>query len=91
MTNTDVIANEPEGSWRHGMGFWVNDHGRQQPELPRDSLAASGGGARHIWVSPGHDLVVILDPAPRAEVRRDKDGLKHEQDTLLRIVDMVIH
>ena len=68
----------------------MNDHGMQWPELPRDSFAAWGGGARHIWVSPGLDLVVVLNPAPWAQIRRENDRLKHEQDALLRIVDAVI-
>ena len=90
VTNSDIIANEPESNRRYGMGFWVNDHGKQWPELPRDSFAAWGGGARHIWVSPELDLVVVLNPAPWAKVRREKDRLRHEQDTLLRIVDAII-
>ena len=90
LTNADIVANEPEENWRYGLGFWVNDHGRQWPELPRDSFAAWGGGARHIWVCPALDLVVALNPAPWTQIRDEKTRLGFEQDTLTRIVDAIV-
>lgn len=88
-TNPDIVANEPERRWRYGLGFWVNDNGRQWPKLPRDSFAAWGAGAKHIWVSPSLDLVVALEPAPWTQVREEWKRLRLEQDTLSRIVDAV--
>lgn len=90
VTNSDVLANEPEENWRYGQGFWVNDHGKQWPMLPRDSFAAWGAGAKHIWVSPAYDLVVALNPGPWTQVRDEKARLTLEQDTLCRIVDAVV-
>ena len=40
VTNPDILANELEEHWRYGHGFWVNDRGKQWPDLPRDSYAA---------------------------------------------------
>ena len=88
-TNPDILANESEDRWRYGMGFWVNDHGKQWPKLPRDSFAAWGGGARHIWASPELNLVVVLNPAPWANVRSEKDRLEREEDTISRIVSTI--
>lgn len=88
-TNSNIIANEPERRWRYGMGFWVNDYGKQWPKLPRDSFAAWGGGARHIWASPELDLIVVLNPAPWAKLRNEKDRLEREEDALYRIVNAV--
>lgn len=62
VTNPDILANEPEENWKYGHGFWVNDHGKQWPDLPRDSYAASGAGAKHIWVCPSLGLVISMNP-----------------------------
>jgi len=88
VTNPDVLANEPEEKWRYGHGFWVNDRGRQWPDLPRDSFAAAGAGAKHIWVCPGFGLVVsqnpgLWDPFGEGEAER----LALQNDGLARILD----
>ena len=88
-TNPDILANESEDRWRYGMGFWVNDHGKQWPKLPRDSFAAWGGGARHIWASPELNIVVVLNPAPWANVRWEMERLEREEDTISRIVSTI--
>jgi len=75
---------------RYGLGFWVNEHGRQWPELPRDSFAAWGAGAKHIWVSPSTDLVVVLNPGPWTQVHQERARLKLEQVTISKIVDAVV-
>jgi len=62
VTNCFIRANEPETKWKYGLGFWVNDHGRLWPDLPRDSFSASGAGGAHIWVCPSLGLVVAQNP-----------------------------
>ncbi len=62
VTSPDILANEPEENWKYGHGFWVNDHGKQWVDLPRDSYAASGAGAKHIWVCPSLGLVISMNP-----------------------------
>jgi CubicO group peptidase (beta-lactamase class C family) len=61
-TNEDIVAHAPEQNWHYGLGFWTNDHGRLWPDLPRDSFAARGAGAKLIWVCPSLDLVVTQNP-----------------------------
>ena len=90
VTNPDILANEPEEHWRYGHGFWVNDRGKQWPDLPRDSYAAWGGGARNIWVCPGLDLVVALNPGPWTGVKDESGRLRWENDTLARILEAVV-
>ncbi len=90
VTNADILANEPEENWRFGHGFWVNDHGKQWPELPRDSYAAWGGGGMHIWVCPSLDLVVTQSPGPGGDIRPENPRLQHEQEVLSRILDAVV-
>lgn len=80
VTNGDIRANEPEDKWCYGHGFWVNDFGVQWPDLPRDSFAASGAGAKHIWVCPSLDLVVVQNPGPwnRLPDEHQKKGAQNE-------------
>ena len=61
-TAPDIIANCPKEQWKYGYGFWTNDYSQIWPDLPRDSLAASGAGGQHIWVCPSLDLVVVQSP-----------------------------
>jgi len=61
-TATNIKANCPEEQWRYGYAFWTNDHGKMWPNLPRDSYAASGARAKHIWVCPSLDIVVAQSP-----------------------------
>jgi len=62
QTAPNIRANCPEGQWRYGYAFWVNDQGKLWPNLPRDSYAASGAGQQNIWVCPSLDLVVVQSP-----------------------------
>ena len=85
VTNDDILANEPEEKWCYGHGFWVNDHGVQWPDLPRDSFAAAGAGAKLIWVCPSLGLVVAQNPGLWDQLRQEQ---KLDQNgTLARILD----
>jgi CubicO group peptidase (beta-lactamase class C family) len=89
-TNADILANEPEENWKYGLGFWVNDHGRLWPDLPRDLFGAWGAGARYIWVSPALDLVVALCPGPWPDMREEADRIPREQAVLARLLDALV-
>ena len=87
VTNDDIRANEPEEKWCYGHGFWVNDHGVQWPDLPRDSFAAAGAGAKHIWVCPSLGLVVVQNPGLWDQFREQREQKLDQNGTLARIVD----
>ena len=89
-TNAEIIAHEPEDAWKFGLGFWVNDHGRLWPDLPRDLFGAWGAGARNIWVSPALDLVVALCPGPWPGMREEVDRIPREQAVLARVLDALV-
>jgi CubicO group peptidase (beta-lactamase class C family) len=61
-TAPNIKANCSEERWRYGYAFWTNDYGRLWPDLPLDSYAASGAQAKHIWVCPSLDVVVVQSP-----------------------------
>jgi len=61
-TAPNIKANCPEERWKYGYAFWTNEHGKQWPDLPRDSYAASGARAKHIWVCPSLEIVVVQCP-----------------------------
>lgn len=84
-TNRDVIAIEPEDQWKYGLAFWVNDHGKLWPDLPRDAFAASGAGAMHVFVCPSLDLVVTQTPGPWM----DADKGERQTELLMRIADAI--
>jgi CubicO group peptidase (beta-lactamase class C family) len=86
VTNPDILKNEPEENWKYGHGFWVNDHGKQWPDLPRDSYAASGAGAKHVWVCPSLALVISMNPGAYNGMA---EGTKvtHLNDAHARILD----
>jgi len=86
VTNPDILANEPEKNWKYGHGFWVNDHGKQWPDLPRDSYAASGAGAKHIWVCPSLGLVISMNPGAYNGMD-ETTRIAHLNDTHARILD----
>jgi len=44
----------------YGFMWWLNPDHLQFPSLPTNSYAARGAGSNIIWVSPDHDLVVVL-------------------------------
>ncbi|HJP30867.1 MAG TPA: serine hydrolase [Candidatus Latescibacteria bacterium] len=77
-TNDDILAHEPEENWHYGHGFWTNDHGKLWPDLPRDSFAARGAGAKLIWVCPSLDLVVTQNPGTWEDV-----GMPVEKNRLI--------
>ena len=90
VTNPDILANEPEEKWMYGHGFWVNDHGKAWPDAPRDSFAAWGGGARHIWVCPSLDMVVVHNPGFWTNDRVQENRLRWENEALARLLDAVV-
>ena len=44
----------------------------------------------HIWVSPGLDVVIALNPSPWAGLRDDKIRLELEQETPSRVLDAMV-
>jgi hypothetical protein len=82
-TNQFVLADSPEDQWKYGLAFWVNDHGKLWPNLPRDALAASGAGSMQVFVCPSLDLVVTQTPGPW----EDNDKGLNQNELLTRIVD----
>jgi CubicO group peptidase (beta-lactamase class C family) len=88
-TNSFILENEPEENWCYGQGFWVNDHLRQWPDLPRDAFAASGAGAKHTWVCPSLDLVVSQNPGPWNKVAEEQ-GKKQRQNEILALIAQAI-
>lgn len=85
-TNRFILENEPEENWSYGHGFWVNDHGKQWPDLPRDSYAARGAGAKMTWVCPSLDLVITQNPGPWNKLD-ETEKLARLNEILKRIVD----
>ncbi len=87
VTNRFILENEPEKNWKYGHGFWVNDHGKQWPDLPRDSFAASGAGAKHIWVCPRLGLVVSQNPGTWNQVKDEVERVNIQNEIVVRILD----
>lgn len=87
VTNPDILANESEENWRYGHGFWVNDHGKQWPDLPRNSFAASGAGGKHIWVCSQFGLVVSQNPGIWAHFEDEDKKVGTQNEILARILD----
>ena len=85
-TNPFILENEPEEQWGYGHGFWVNDHGKQWPDLPRDSYAARGAGAKMTWICPSLDLVITQNPGPWNKLD-DEEKKQRLNEILKRIVD----
>jgi len=91
VTNPFVLENEPEENWKYGHGFWVNDHGKQWPGLPLDSFAASGAGAKHIWMCPRLGVVVAHNPGLWDQFADDdKKKAASQNDTIARILDAMV-
>jgi CubicO group peptidase (beta-lactamase class C family) len=86
VTNPDILANEPEENWKYGHGFWVNDHGKQWPDVPRDSFAASGAGANNTWVCPRLGLVVSQNPGIWDQFRDEEKKVGNQNEILARIL-----
>lgn len=89
VTNPDILAHEPEENWKYGHGFWVNDHGKLWPDLPRDTFAASGAGAKHTWVCPSLDLVVVQNPGPWEGFKEEKARTCFQNESFVRITDAI--
>ena len=87
VTNPDILANEPEQHWKYGHGFWVNDHGKQWPDVPRDSFAASGAGANNTWVCPRLGLVVSQNPGIWDQFRDEGKKVGSQNEVLARILN----
>ena len=86
QTNDFIKASEPEEKWGYGHGFWINDYGVQWPDLPRDSFAAQGAGAKMTWVCPSLDLVITQNPGPRNAFEGDERD-ERVREILGRIID----
>jgi len=85
-TNPFILENEPEQNWCYGHGFWVNDHGKQFPSLPRDSFNTRGAGAKITWVCPSLGLVVTQNPGPWNRLE-DGESLQRLDEIHARILD----
>ncbi len=87
-TNPDVAAHCPEEEWKYGYGFWVNDHGKLWPGLPRDGFTASGAGGHYASVFPSLDLVVVQNPGP---YHKDGQGsaARGNPDFLSLVIDAI--
>jgi len=60
----DILANNPEETWRYGHGFWTNEHGKLWPDLPREGFTSWGAGGHYAIAFPSRDLVVAMNPTP---------------------------
>ena len=88
VTNSFILENEPEENWKYGHGFWVNDHGKQWPDLPTDSFAASGAGAKHTWVCPPLGIVVVQNPGLWDQFKDDEEKKVGSQNEVIsRIIN----
>jgi CubicO group peptidase (beta-lactamase class C family) len=88
QTNPFIKANEPQEQWGYGHGFWVNDYGVEWPDLPRDSFAARGAGAKLTWMCPSLDLVITQNPGPWEHFSRDEETRKERiREILGRIIE----
>lgn len=77
-----VVGQEPEATWRYGLGFWCNDRGILWPALPRESFAAVGAGKQFIWVDRAHDLVVVQSPGTFSGSFSPADGAEAAERVL---------
>ena len=89
VTNRFLLEHEPEANWTYGHGFWCNDHGRLWPDAPRDSFAASGAGAKHIWMCPRLGLVVAQNPGLWDQFREERRQNASQNDLIARVVAAV--
>ena len=89
VTNADILANEPDSAWKYGLGFWVNDHGKQWPDLPRDSFAALGAGAKMTWVCPSLGLVASANPGVWTRLDDESERVALQNELLVILCDAV--
>lgn len=85
FTNRFILEQELEENWKYGHGFWVNDHGKQWRDLPRDSFA----GAKHIWVCPRLGLVVSQSPGTWNAMKEEAKKVAVQNEIRARILDAV--
>jgi CubicO group peptidase (beta-lactamase class C family) len=88
-TNGDIMANAPESDRKYGLGFWVNDHGKQWPDLPRDSFAALGAGAKMTWVCPSLGLVATGNPGVWTHLNDEDERTALQNELLVILCDAV--
>ncbi|MBT3266827.1 hypothetical protein HN371_06725 [Candidatus Poribacteria bacterium] len=89
VTNADILTNEPESHWKYGLGFWVNDHGKQWPDLPRDSFAALGAGAKMTWVCPSLGMVASANPGVWTRLDDESERVALQNELLVILCDAV--
>lgn len=89
VTNDDILANEPESQWKYGLGFWVNDHGKLWPGVPRDSFAALGAGAKMTWVCPSLGLVASANPGVWTHLDNEEERVALQNELLVILCDAV--
>ena len=89
VTNPFILEHEPEENWKYGHGFRVNDYGKHWADLPRDSFAASGAGAKHVWVCPRLGLVVSQNPGTWNAVKEEEQKVSIQNEVIARILDAV--
>ena len=89
VTNDFILDNEPEENWKYGQGFWCNDRGMQWKDAPRDSFAASGAGAKHIWMCPRLGLVIAQNPGLWDQFREEQDKIGSQNEVIARVVNAV--
>lgn len=89
VTNTFILENEPEENWKYGHGFWCNDHGKQWPDAPRDSFAASGAGAKHIWMCPRLGLIITQNPGLWDQFKEENKKTASQNEVIARILDTI--
>ena len=89
VTNDFILKNEPEENWKYGHGFWCNDRGMQWADAPRDSFAASGAGAKHIWMCPRLGLVIAQNPGLWDQFREEQDKIGSQNEVIARVVNAV--
>lgn len=60
----DILAKNPENTWRYGHGFWTNEKQSLWPDLPTEGFTAWGAGGHYVISFPSLDLSVVLNPNP---------------------------
>ena len=71
------------------LGFWVNDHGKQWPDLPRDSFAALGAGAKMTWVCPSLGMVASANPGVWTRLDDESERVALQNELLVILCDAV--
>jgi CubicO group peptidase (beta-lactamase class C family) len=85
-----ILDHEPESNWKYGRGLWTNEYGKVWPALPKDSFAAVGANAQHVWVSPGLDLLVVQNPGPWRRIPKTEDTTGQQESSILGILESLV-